>query len=50
MQQAATLNVSTQNMRNQQQTNMKLQTSNDITKNFTDSQQAWMQQWFVLLK
>ncbi|CAF3177856.1 unnamed protein product, partial [Rotaria sp. Silwood2] len=46
MQQAAALTASTQNVWNQQQqTNLKPQTTNDLSKTVTDAQQAWMQQW-----
>ncbi|CAF1511096.1 unnamed protein product, partial [Rotaria sordida] len=45
MQQAAALTATTQNVWNPQQTNIKPQPSNDLSKTVTDAQQAWMQQW-----
>ncbi|CAF5069362.1 unnamed protein product, partial [Rotaria sp. Silwood1] len=46
MQQAAALTTaSTQNVWPQQQTNIKPQPTNDLSKTVTDAQQAWMQQW-----
>lgn len=43
--QAAALSAATQNLWNQQPT-----MSNDLAKPTADTQQNWMQQWFVILK